>query len=85
MLDGAHKAALRAVAQGTVTGEHAVAIRNLSVAGLVAPVEGGAWALTQPGYGVLELEGPGGGGGGASGANDAVGDLKTKIRDWFMT
>ena len=80
MLDASHRAALRAVATGTVAGEHAPAIRNLSIAGLVAPVEG-AWTVTQTGYAVLELE-PGGGG--AGGGGDAAGDLKAKIRDWFM-
>jgi hypothetical protein len=82
MLDASHRAALRAVASGNVTGEHAPAIRNLSVAALVAPVEG-AWTLTQAGYAVLELEGTGEGA--AGGANDTVGDLRARIRDWFMT
>lgn len=81
MLDASHRAALRAVAAGNVAGEHAPAIRNLSVAGLVAPVEG-AWTVTQAGYAVLELEGPGGDG--AGGGGDATGDLRAKIRDWFM-
>jgi hypothetical protein len=86
MLDRPHSLALRAVASGQVAGEHAPAIRNLSVAGLVAPVEG-AWALTQTGHAVLELEGTGGGAGAgaAGGGGDQVADLKTKIRDWFMT
>lgn len=82
MLDASHRAALRAVATGNVAGEHAPAIRNLSIAGLVAPVEG-AWTVTQAGYAVLELEGPGGGD--AGGGGDSAGDLKAKIRDWFMT
>lgn len=82
MLDASHRAALRAVSDGTAAGEHAPAVRNLSVAGLVAPVDG-VWALTQAGYAVLELEGAGGGSGG--GPTDAVTDIKAKIRDWFMT
>ena len=82
MLDPSHRSALRAVAQGTPTAEHAAAVRNLSVAGLVQPVDG-AWTLTQAGHAVLELEGAGAGaGGGAAGA--AGGDLKAKLRDWFM-
>jgi hypothetical protein len=81
VLDASHKSALRAVASGTAAAEHAAAIRNLAVAGLVQPVEG-AWALTQAGHAVLQLEGHPGEGGGASGG---VEDLRTKIRDWFMT
>ncbi|WP_445152709.1 hypothetical protein [Baekduia sp. Peel2402] len=71
------------MATGNVAGEHAPAIRNLSIAGLLAPVEG-AWTLTQAGYAVLELEGSGGGAS-DGGGGDAAGDLKAKIRDWFMT
>lgn len=82
MLDGTHRTALRAVAQGTTTAEHAPAVRNLSVAGLVAPVDG-VWTLTQAGYAVLELEGSGAGSAGGDGAG--AGDLRAKIRDWFMT
>ena len=69
VLDGAHKSALRAIANGSAGEEHAAAVRNLAVAGLVAPVDG-AWALTQAGHAVLELEGAGGGvatAGGSSG------------------
>jgi hypothetical protein len=86
VLDGAHKSALRAIASGSAGEEHAAAVRNLALAGLVQPVDG-AWTLTQSGHAVLELEGAGGGalstggGGGAGG----VEDLKAKIRDWFMT
>lgn len=82
VLDGPHKNALRAVASGTATEEHAPAIRNLSLAGLIQPIDG-AWTLTQPGHAVLELEGAGGGA--AGGAVNGVEDLKSKIRDWFMT
>jgi hypothetical protein len=81
MLDGPHKLALRAVSDGTAAGEHAPAVRNLAMAGLVQPVDG-VWTLTQAGYAVLELEGAGGG---VDGATDTITDLKTKIRDWFMT
>jgi hypothetical protein len=82
VLDASHKSALRAVAGGTAAAEHAAAVRNLAVAGLVQPVEG-AWALTQAGHAVLQLEGqPGAEGGGGAGG---VEDLRTKIRDWFMT
>ena len=86
VLDGAHKSALRAIAAGTATEEHAAAVRNLATAGLVQPVDG-AWTLTQSGHAVLELEGAGGGGAGGAvgGAANGVEDLKTKIRDWFMT
>jgi hypothetical protein len=84
MLDAAHRTALRAVAQGTPTAEHAAAVRNLSLAGLVQPVDG-AWTLTQTGHAVLELEAGGGAGAGAGGGAGAGADLKAKIRDWFMT
>ena len=76
MLDASHRTALRAIAQGTATEEHAAAVRNLALAGLVQPVDG-AWTLTQPGHAVLELESAGGGEGGS--------DVKSRIRDWFMT
>ncbi len=76
MLDARHRTALRAIAQGAATEEHAAAVRNLAIAGLVQPVDG-AWTLTQPGHAVLELEGAAGGDGGA--------DVKSRIRDWFMT
>jgi hypothetical protein len=81
VLDGAHKSALRAIAAGNATEEHAAAVRNLATAGLVQPVDG-AWTLTQSGHAVLELEGAGGGGVASGGA--AVDDLRAKIRDWFM-
>jgi hypothetical protein len=81
VLDGAHRGALRAVAGGTATEEHAAAVRNLALAGLVQPVDG-AWTLTQPGHAVLELEGAGTGP--AAGATDTVTDIKSKLRDWFM-
>jgi hypothetical protein len=85
-LDGAHKSALRAIASGSAGEEHAAAVRNLAVAGLVQPVDG-AWALTQSGHAVLELEGAGGAlsaPGGAGGGTAGIDDLKAKIRDWFM-
>jgi hypothetical protein len=87
VLDGAHKSALRAIAAGNANEEHAAAVRNLAAAGLVQPVDG-AWTLTQHGHAVLELEGAGGGGGGGGavgGAANGVEDLKSKIRDWFMS
>lgn len=84
MLDAPHRTALRAVAAGTPTEEHAAAVRNLSLAGLVQPVDG-AWTVTQAGHAVLELEGHGVGGGAAGSANASAADLKAKIRDWFMT
>jgi hypothetical protein len=80
MLDASHRSALRAVAQGAAAAEHAAAVRNLAVAGLVEPVDG-VWRLTQAGHAVLELEGAGG----ADGGGDQLSDLRTKIRDWFMT
>jgi hypothetical protein len=87
VLDGAHKSALRAVANGSAGEEHAAAVRNLATAGLVAPVDG-AWSLTQAGHAVLELEGAGRGvattGGGVGGGAAGIDDLKAKIRDWFM-
>jgi hypothetical protein len=81
MLDRTHRDALRAVAQGALAEEHAPAVRNLSVAGLLAPVEG-AWTLTQAGYAVLELEGSDSG---AAGDDGGGSDVMSKIRDWFMT
>ena len=74
MLNTAHAVALRAVALGAVP-EDAGALRNLAIAGLVVPVDGG-WGLTQAGHAVLEIEGQGVG---------EAGDLKSKLRDWFMT
>jgi hypothetical protein len=85
VLDGPHKNALRAVASGTATEEHAPAVRNLATAGLIQPIDG-AWTLTQSGHAVLELEGGGASGATAGGgAANGVEDLKSKIRDWFMT
>ncbi len=78
MLDGVHKLALRGVARGILDDGHAPAVRNLAVAGLVEPVDG-VWRLTQAGHAVLELEG------GPGAVSDQVSDLRTKIRDWFMT
>jgi hypothetical protein len=83
MLDGAHKLALRGVAREVIDDSQAPAVRNLAVAGLIEPVDG-AWRLTQTGHAVLELEG-GDGGAGAGGGADAAADIRTKIRDWFMT
>jgi hypothetical protein len=80
VLDAAHRTALHAIAQGTAAEDHAAAVRNLALAGLIAPVDG-VWVMTQTGHAVLELEG-----GGASAANDGDGggDLRAKVRDWFM-
>jgi hypothetical protein len=82
VLDGAHRGALRAVAQGGASEEHAQAVRNLAVAGLIAPVDG-VWTVTQSGHAVLEIEG----GAGAAGGGDEGGssDLMGKVRDWFMS
>ena len=74
MLISSHAAALRDVALGKVP-EDAQALRNLAIAGLIAPVDG-AWALTQTGHAVLEIEG---------GGQAEATDLKAKVRDWFMT
>jgi hypothetical protein len=80
VLDAAHRTALRAVAQGTAAEEHAAAVRNLALAGLVAPIDG-VWVMTQTGHAVLELQG----GGATTGDDDGSGaDLKAKVRDWFM-
>jgi hypothetical protein len=79
VLDPTHRTALRAAATGALTEEHATAVRNLSLAGLVQPVDG-VWTLTHAGRAVLELEGAAGGGAEGGGA-----DLKARIRDWFMT
>lgn len=81
MLDSAHTLALRGVARGVIENEQAPAVRNLAVAGLVEPVDG-AWRLTQAGHAVLELEG--GDGDGVAGG-DQLSDIRTKLRDWFMT
>jgi hypothetical protein len=80
VLDAPHRTALRAAATGALTEEHAAAVRNLSVAGLVQPVDG-VWTLTQAGHAVLELET---GGSAQSGAGGTA-DLRARIRDWFMT
>jgi hypothetical protein len=74
VLNTAHGVALRAVALGKVP-EDAGVLRNLAIAGLVVPVDGG-WVVTQTGHAVLEIEGQGVG---------EAGDLKSKVRDWFMT
>ena len=79
MLDASHRTALRNVARGAATAEDAPAVRNLSVAGLVQPVDG-AWTVTQAGHAVLELESAPGAAGGGGGS-----DVMSKIRDWFMT
>jgi hypothetical protein len=78
MLDRLHHHALRAVAQGSASEEDVGAIRNLAVAGLVAPVDG-AWTLTQTGHAVLEIEG------GQQTDTSEAGDLKAKVRAWFMS
>jgi hypothetical protein len=78
MLDGAHKLALRGVARGVIENDQAPAVRNLAVAGLVEPADG-VWRLTQAGHAVLELEG------GDAAAGDQLSDIRTKLRDWFMT
>jgi hypothetical protein len=74
VLNSAHAVALRAVALGKVP-EDAAALRNLAIAAFVVPVDGG-WALTQTGHAVLEIEG--------QPAGEAT-DLKSKVRDWFMS
>jgi hypothetical protein len=80
VLDAVHRGALRAVAGGAATEEHAGAVRNLALAGLVQPIDG-AWTLTQAGHAVLEVEGDAAGGAGAGGGSDVM----SRIRDWFMT
>lgn len=77
MLTSSHALALRTVALGKVP-EDAQALRNLAIAGLIAPVDG-VWALTQTGHAVLEIEG------GAQTTGGEASDLKAKVRDWFMT
>jgi hypothetical protein len=77
LLDSAHTLTLRAVALGKAP-EDSPALRHLAIAGLVAPVDGG-WALTQTGHAVLEIEG------GTETVAGQAGDLKAKVRDWFMT
>jgi 3-deoxy-D-manno-octulosonate 8-phosphate phosphatase KdsC-like HAD superfamily phosphatase len=77
VLNAAHAVALRTVALGNVP-DDSPALRNLAIAGLVAPVDGG-WALTQTGHAVLEIER-----GGAAATGEAS-DLKAKVRAWFMT
>jgi hypothetical protein len=76
-LTSPHALALRAVALGKVPEDPQV-LRNLAIAGLIQPVEG-AWALTQTGHAVLEIED------GPQAAGGEAGDLKAKVRDWFMT
>lgn len=77
MLTSSHAIVLRAVALGKVP-EDAQALRNLAIAGLIQPVDG-AWALTQTGHAVLEIEG------GTQAGSGEASDLKAKVRDWFMT
>jgi hypothetical protein len=77
VLISSHAAALRAVARGKLP-EDAQVLRNLAIAGLIQPVDG-AWALTQTGHAVLEIEG------GPQAAGGEASDLKAKVRDWFMT
>ena len=77
MLTSSHAITLRAVALGKAP-EDSQALRNLAIAGLIQPVDG-AWALTQTGHAVLEIEG------GTQTAADEASDLKAKVRDWFMT
>jgi hypothetical protein len=76
MLDGIHSLALRGIAKGVDVKGDAPAVQHLAAAGLIQPVDG-AWALTQAGQAVLELEGGGNGGDGT--------DVMSKIRAWFMT
>lgn len=78
MLDSAHALLLRGVALGKAP-QDAPGLRNLAIAGLIAPVDG-VWALTQTGHAVLELEG-----GTEAAVASQVGELKAKVRDWFMT
>jgi hypothetical protein len=84
VLDASHRTALRNVARGAATAEDAPAVRNLSVAGLVQPVDG-AWTVTQAGHAVLELESAAGGDADAGGGGGGGTDVMSKIRDWFMT
>jgi hypothetical protein len=77
VLTSSHTAALRDVALSKVP-EDAQALRNLAIAGLIQPVDG-AWALTQTGHAVLEIED------GSQTAGGEASDLKAKVRDWFMT
>jgi hypothetical protein len=77
VLTSSHALTLRAVALGKAP-EDSQALRNLAIAGLIAPVDG-AWALTQTGHAVLEIEG------GAQTAAGQASDLKAKVRDWFMS
>jgi hypothetical protein len=81
MLDGAHRLALRGVAQGIVDDSQAPAVRDLAVAGLIQPVDG-AWTLTRTGHAVLELEG---GTDRTSGLGGGGSDVMAKVRAWFMT
>ena len=78
MLDGPHRLALRGIARGASMEGDAPAVRNLAVAGLIAPVDG-AWALTQNGHAVLELEG------GDANAAEQANDFMGKVKAWFMT
>jgi hypothetical protein len=73
VLDATHRLALRGVAKGVAPEEPAV-MRSLAIAGLIEPVDG-VWTLTQTGHAVLEIEGDGDGGI----------DVRSRVRDWFMT
>jgi 3-deoxy-D-manno-octulosonate 8-phosphate phosphatase KdsC-like HAD superfamily phosphatase len=77
VLTSSHALVLRAVALGQAP-EDSPALRNLAIAGLIAPVDG-VWALTQTGHAVLEIEG------GTQTAGGETGDLMAKVRAWFMT
>jgi hypothetical protein len=78
VLDNAHRIALRGIARGIATEGDAPAVRNLAVAGLIAPVDG-AWTVTQSGHAVLELEG------GEANAAEQANDFMGKVKAWFMT
>jgi hypothetical protein len=77
VLNAAHTLTLRAVALGKAP-EDSPALRDLAIARLIEPVDG-AWALTQTGHAVLEIEG------GTQTAAGQASDLKAKVRDWFMS
>jgi 3-deoxy-D-manno-octulosonate 8-phosphate phosphatase KdsC-like HAD superfamily phosphatase len=77
VLTSSHALVLRSVALGQAP-EDSPALRNLAIAGLIAPVDG-AWALMQTGHAVLEIEG------GTQTASGETGDLMAKVRAWFMT
>jgi hypothetical protein len=77
VLTSSHAITLRAVALGKAP-EDSQVLRDLAIAGLIQPVDG-AWALTQTGHAVLEIEG------GEQTAAGEAGDLMAKVRAWFMT